>query len=68
MLVQYIAENFRNNNVNYMHKYMCTGSIRGMAACTLRIVLTQFGYLSCNSRVTSYACSCRNNKWSNFPC
>ena len=31
MLVQYIAENFRINIVNYMHKYMCTGSIRGMA-------------------------------------
>ena len=34
----------------------------------MRIVLTQFGYPSCNSRVTSYACSCRNNKWSAFPC
>ena len=24
MLVQYIAENFRINIVNYMHKYMCS--------------------------------------------
>ena len=60
--------------ISYDHA-SCAFYVSGLCAeretlhcINVRIVLTQFGYLSCNSRAASYACSCRNNKWSAFPC